>query len=289
MIDRFLECARSAIREVVPSVVAAFEAPASEPFVKFDGSFVTETDQAVERHLSARFAAEFPDVACLGEESGVITRDPVTTPADEIYASFMATPYQIVIDPIDGTRNFVNKYQEYCIAAALTTARGDGIWPLAGVVAIPQEGVMYWCDESGVFCERFDSEEVEQVSYRRERTDLVSVNSKDRAWLVDNGYELRYQWRSSGSSVHDFLGTALGRLNASIIGAQRLWDLMAPLAIATRLGLKLVDIRDGAAIHSLTVRDLSPDLEQRPWGIVRKMLLAPPNVGVGDILKGVVK
>jgi myo-inositol-1(or 4)-monophosphatase len=282
MIDRFIECARSSIREIVPSVVATFEAPATEPLVKFDGSFVTETDQAVEQHLSRRFGSEFPGVSCLGEESGVITRNPIQTPASQIYSSFMSSQYQIIIDPIDGTRNFVNRYREYCIAAALTTSRAGGIWPLAGVVAIPQDGVVYWSDQAGVFRERFDNGIVERVEYHSEDSSVVSVNSKDRAWLAENGYSLRHEWRSSGSSVHDFLGTALGRLSASVVGSQRLWDLMAPLAIAGRLGLELRDIKDGTLIQSITPDDLSPDLEQRPWGIVRRMLLAPAGVGVTE-------
>ena len=59
---------------------------------KPDGSPVTEADQAIERMVRERIAASFPDHAVFGEEGGG-----AIDPARPTW----------VIDPIDGTRNFI--------------------------------------------------------------------------------------------------------------------------------------------------------------------------------------
>jgi myo-inositol-1(or 4)-monophosphatase len=63
--------------------------------------FLTETDAAVERHVRTAIAAAFPDDGFLGEEDGG------TVGADTW-----------VVDPIDGTANFIRGIPHFCVSIA---------------------------------------------------------------------------------------------------------------------------------------------------------------------------
>lgn len=281
---QFTTTLRQLIREVMPTVLRAVAAESRSPVLKADGSYVTETDLFVERHLIERLRTLFPTVPVLGEEMATEGRDLGTVDAPEFYASFLTSPFHIIIDPIDGTKNFVEGGKPFCIAAALTRAVGDGIWPVASVVVLPMEGVMFWTDDQQVRREVLSSGAIEEVERRSSSCRRISVNSSDRAWLTQNGFKMKLPWISSGSSVHDFMGTATGELCGSMVGKQRLWDLMAPLAIAERLGCVLRDLSTGDVLSRVTPSELSSDLSSRAWGIDRKMVLAPLGTEVASLI-----
>ena len=88
---------------------------------KADGTWVTETDVGVERALRAAIHARFPDHAVLGEEDGLDGPDEAPT---------------WVLDPIDGTTNFVRGNPVW---ATLVGLRVDGR-DVLGVVSAPALG-----------------------------------------------------------------------------------------------------------------------------------------------------
>ncbi len=271
----FVSHTRHIVREVMPMILEAVAAESRNPSRKSDGTFVTAIDTAVEERFIKALRGALPDTPILGEEEASHSPIEAREGAYDYYASFMSAPRQVVIDPIDGTRNFVEGKSEFCIAAALTCAVGGGIWPVAGVVAIPVAGIMLWTDGPAVYRENLVTGEAERFAQRLTSAPRVSANSADRSWLLANGFAIQPPWISSGSSVHDFLGTAIGELCGSLVGKQRLWDLMAPLAIAERLGCELRDLLSGELVTSIGPRDLSPDIAGRPWGIEGKMVLLP--------------
>lgn len=65
--------------------------------------FVSEVDLASEKEIIRVLKAAYPDHAFLGEESGL------THQADNIW----------IIDPLDGTTNFLHGFPQYCISIAL--------------------------------------------------------------------------------------------------------------------------------------------------------------------------
>jgi fructose-1,6-bisphosphatase/inositol monophosphatase family enzyme len=282
--DHFVSVARELVRELCPPILESFRSDSRIPTKKIDGSFVTETDYLVERRFIEVLTNAFPGVALLGEEMAASACASSRGDVRGYYASVMASPQHIIIDPIDGTRNFVEGREPFCVAVALTKRVREGIWPEAGVVAIPAEGVMYWCNQSGVFQERIDSGEVERVERQLTPERRISASSKDREWLASRGYSMKYPWLSSGASVHDLTSTAIGRIRASVVGHQRVWDLMAPLAIAERLGCVLRDLEADEVVTAIGVDALSVDLERRPWGLTRKMMLVPGDMRVADFI-----
>jgi len=280
----FVTTVRQLVREVMPTILTAVAADSRPPTLKSDGSFVTETDIAVERHLSAGLHRLFPHISILGEEMATDTSRSAGESSDAFYSTFLGVPSLIVIDPIDGTKNFVEGGKPFCIAAALAHSVDGGVWPAASVVALPMSDVMFWTDGRTVRREVFSSDAVEVVERRVVSDRRISVNSSDRGWLAKNGFEMKMPWVSSGSSVYDFMDTATGNLCGSMVGKQRLWDLMAPLAIAERLGCVLRDLSTGEVASCIRPSDLSGDLPNRIWGIERKMVLAPQTVPLTDLI-----
>ncbi len=98
---------------------------------KADNSEVTEIDRATEQAIVEVFATERPSYGKFGEEYGV------SGPAD--------AEYQWVIDPIDGTTNFVRGVPVWATLIALVH---NGV-PELGVVSAPAMGFRWWATTGG--------------------------------------------------------------------------------------------------------------------------------------------
>jgi len=93
---------------------------------KADDSEVTEIDRSTESALAALLRAERPDYSLYGEEHGVVGPAGATR--------------QWVVDPIDGTSNFVRGVPVWATLIALVE---DGT-PVLGVVSAPALGRRWW-------------------------------------------------------------------------------------------------------------------------------------------------
>jgi myo-inositol-1(or 4)-monophosphatase len=99
---------------------------------KKGGSPVTEADFDADRAIRAVISAEMPEAAIFSEEA----------PGDR--ARFAGGPV-VVVDPIDGTRAFMQGRDEWCVSIALMT---EGR-PLAGVIHAPARGETYEASAGG--------------------------------------------------------------------------------------------------------------------------------------------
>src|SRR3954452_3460916 len=108
--------------------VARFRALDLHVTAKPDLTPVTDADTAVEKALRATLARTRPRDGVLGEEFGA------TPPAAG------AGPRQWVIDPIDGTKNFVRGVPIWATLIALM----EGDTPVVGLVSAPALGRRWW-------------------------------------------------------------------------------------------------------------------------------------------------
>ena len=95
--------------------------------VKQDGSPVTEADAKAEDIITRRLAAAFPDIPIVAEEAASEGRVPATA------ARFF------LVDPLDGTKEFLNRNGDFTVNIALIEAGR----PVAGVVYAPAHGDIY--------------------------------------------------------------------------------------------------------------------------------------------------
>ena len=97
---------------------------------KADASPVTAADEAAEKIILADLAVIAPGVPVVAEEA--VAKGLVPVIADRFF----------LVDPLDGTREFVSRRDEFTVNVALIE---DGE-PVLGVVFAPARGELYWGD-----------------------------------------------------------------------------------------------------------------------------------------------
>lgn len=183
---------------------------------------VSDADLAVERALRAVLALERPGDDVLGEEFG----------GDAKFAG-----RQWVIDPIDGTKNFVRGVPVW---ASLVALLEDGV-PVVGVVSAPALNRRWWASAGAGAWASYDGRDARKLSVSAVG-DLASSSlafSSLSGWK-DRGIRDRFVdltddvWRIRGYG--DFFSYCLlaeGTLEIAAEPEVSLWDL-APLDILVR-------------------------------------------------------
>ncbi|HWM45129.1 MAG TPA: inositol monophosphatase family protein [Burkholderiales bacterium] len=83
---------------------AALDGGGLEVRAKHRNDFVTKVDRAAEEAIIETLRKAYPDHAVLAEESG---------------ASAGSAEYQWIIDPLDGTTNFIHGFPQYCVSIGI--------------------------------------------------------------------------------------------------------------------------------------------------------------------------
>lgn len=183
---------------------------------------VSEVDSRVEQLIRARLAEKFPRHGIIGEEFDDQQGD--------------ADSFTWVVDPIDGTTNFVNGFP-LCAAAIGVVHAGR---PVAGAV---------WCGAShalrpGVYHAsqggklRFGNDEV---------TPRVNPAVQRRLAGVPRPIPGRGGWetRKTGSAALECAFVAAGVLRAARFEQPNIWDIAAGLALVTAAGCRALMQVDG--------------------------------------------
>lgn len=127
-------------------------------WMKSGNSPVSEADLAVDNLLKARLLTARPDYGWISEE----TKD--TRPAQMRQRTF-------IVDPIDGTRGFLEKDKYWCISLAIVE---DGR-PIAGVLQCPVSGDVYAAySGGGATC---NDETIQRLNYKTQEKPLISAPS----------------------------------------------------------------------------------------------------------------
>ena len=91
-------------------------------------NFCTETDEKIQAFLIGKLAEVVPEASFLGEEDG-----------QDVFNEKMGSGYCFVIDPIDGTSNFIYAYHPSVVSIALLK---DG-QPYMAVIYDPYDDMMF--------------------------------------------------------------------------------------------------------------------------------------------------
>ena len=186
---------------------------------------VTIADREVESFLVGRLHAAFPEDGFLGEEG----KYPAVN-AKRIW----------VIDPIDGTFNYVRGRDQWAISVGLYQENA----PTFGVIYAPLRGQLLKTTGNGQvmlngslfspFIRSFDPRcAVSNISFNP-RTSVAKRLSLLGAIMQDAGMTFYH----NGSCVISLLELAHGQVDGYIGLAQSSWDVMGALPILTSLGFK---------------------------------------------------
>lgn len=121
-LDECLQVALGAARKAGEVIKAAFDDERSKMSTSWKSvaDLVTETDRSVERLVFSDLRSRFPTHSFIGEETASATEVVGDSPT-------------WVVDPIDGTTNFVHRWPMLCISIALFVSRS----PVVAVVHNP--------------------------------------------------------------------------------------------------------------------------------------------------------
>jgi myo-inositol-1(or 4)-monophosphatase len=210
-----------------------------------DLDVVTAMDTGAEALLREGISAARPDDAVLGEEEG---------------ATGGTTGLTWVIDPIDGTVNYLYGVPAYAVSVAVVV--GDptvpGAWePVAGAVVNPEVGEVFHARRGGGAWRRRWPEpgtldglgEPERLAASRQESlehCLVGTGfSYDRADRVLQGEVARQillcarDLRRMGAAALDLCSVAAGRLDAYYESGLKPWDLAAGILVAEEAGARV--------------------------------------------------
>ncbi|WP_214364682.1 inositol monophosphatase family protein [Pseudonocardia sp. H11422] len=186
--------------------------------------WVTDTDRTLERHTRRVLAAEFPGVPVVGEEYGA---DPGAADAE----------YRWVVDPVDGTANYVAGFPWCAYSLALVDAAG----PVVGVIADPSRAQIYAAARGrGV---RANGVPVRIAPRPGPAGGLVCAERVTEP-LVRHAAAAHVGVRVLGSAALAVAQVALGHAVATVLDAYHEWDVAGALTLALEAGAVVLD-RDG--------------------------------------------
>ena len=198
--------------------------------LKGPGDFVSLADREVEALIRREIAAAYPGDAFLGEETA---------------AEFGARPIGDVdrcwvVDPIDGTHNFLRGIPYWNVAIAYVE-RGRAT---IGVVVDPPHGELYhatrgggaWCDAGGL------TTRLHAAPTAALPGAFVALGHHDRSFAPEY-FEVRRRMMEAGVAMRNFGSAALqlahvaaGRLDGFVELDLSVWDAIGGLAIVDEAG-----------------------------------------------------
>jgi myo-inositol-1(or 4)-monophosphatase len=210
---------------------------------------VSEADLASERLIRGRLADARPEDGFLGEEGG-----------GEDGSSGLTW----VVDPLDGTVNFLFAIPQWCVSVAVRDARGV----LAGAIFDPCRDELFTATREGVALLNgapIVASECAELARAMLATGFA-YDSRVRAAQAEVLARLLPRVRDIrrfGSAALDLAWTAAGRYDAYFERSVKPWDIAAGTLVCERAGLTVLELpeRDGLPFGVLaTVSTLSGEL-----------------------------
>lgn len=213
---------------------------------------VTEIDKGSERLIRNLISTHFPQHSFLGEE-GV---EPGADASTQAIASAKDAEYLWIVDPIDGTTNFVHGFPFFCVSIALAY-KGEVI---VGVIYDPSSDELFVAEKGKgayVHGKRLEiskemklQESLIATGFPPDQSYALPLNLRAIARLAPQVRNIR----SGGSAALHMAYVAAGRLTGFFEYNLNSWDLAAGSLIIQEAGGKVTDI-EGHSYH-LEVRDV---------------------------------
>ena len=196
---------------------------------------VTDADRASQRFIVAGLRRRFPDDGIVGEESetGTSITFECTNPRGRNW----------VIDPIDGTNNFIAGLGNFCVCIGLL----DGGYPVLGVVYDVTRDVMYsaargegaWEGSRRMHALPTPISDASMVMF----TSNLLIGGKCPGWACEMLSQQVWKMRILGSAALEAVYVAAGVAHAAITVNGKLWDVAAAAALVLEAGGVMTDLK----------------------------------------------
>ena len=220
---------------------------------KARNDFVTEVDAASERAILELLRARHPDHGVLAEESatgGMPSPLPEAPTELDIVHDVAEPAIDWIVDPLDGTKNFIHGYPAYAVSVAARDR--DGV--LAGAVYDPTRDELFSGARGG------------GATLNGEPISVARPEELDRA-LIGTGFPFRHRHlaeayldsfgavltatsdvRRGGSASLDLAYVACGRLDGFWELGLSPWDMAAGWLLIEEAGGRVTDDEGGSAV-----------------------------------------
>ena len=198
------------------------------------GDFVSTADHRAEKIIIQELSKARPGFSFLLEETGAIEGTD--------------TEHCWIVDPLDGTLNFLHGIPQFCVSLALK--KGDEI--IAGVIFNPILDELYWAEKgTGTFLNQrrirvsgrrhLDEAVIAIGTPYRHQVDATTVNYSRLAGKVAG-------MRRFGSAALDLAYVAAGKFEACFATNLKPWDLAAGILMVKESGGYICDVKGGQDI-----------------------------------------
>jgi myo-inositol-1(or 4)-monophosphatase len=215
-----IRAARSAGRTIVSALDRLDQVKISE---KSHNDFVTEIDQKAEKQIIETIKRAYPHHAILGEESGF---------------SHGTQDFCWIIDPLDGTTNFIHGIPHFAVSIAVK--KGNDL--IAGVIFDPVKNELFTAVKGEGA--RLDQQRIRVNATRKLSDALLATGFPFRKKELLPPFLKTFEavfskcsgMRRAGSATLDLAYTAAGRLDGFWEASLRLWDIAAGVLIVQEAG-----------------------------------------------------
>ena len=194
--------------------------------------FVTEADFAAQREIRGLLAAEFPGCGFVGEEADEGRSQPPFGQPGHAGAG-----RRWIVDPLDGTTNYVHGFPAYCVSVAL--ADGDDV--VVGAIYDPvrdecftaRRGAGAWLDGRPIRAADVTDPAAALAAFSLPpRVEVESAAVRDFLAVVPHVHSVR----RTGSTALNLAYLACGRLHAFWARQVACWDVAAGFLILREAG-----------------------------------------------------
>jgi len=195
--------------------------------------FASEVDSLAEQAIIKELKRSFPDYGILGEEGGAQK------------AGRGGGKFTWVIDPLDGTSNYLRGFPHYCVSIALTE-NGE---PTHGVIFDPIRNELFTASRgAGAVL----NDRKIRVAERKDVAGSVIVTGFPPRERVRAGAQLECvrellrdaeDVRRTGSAALDLAYVACGRVDAYFEAGVKPWDIAAGVLLVREAGGRVCDYR----------------------------------------------
>ena len=198
-------------------------------FEKGRQDYASEVDQLAEAEIIRELKRAYPDAAFLAEESGVMGKGRQT----------------FVIDPLDGTSNYLHGIPHFCVSIALVE-NGE---PTDAVIFDPLRNEIYSASKGAGAT--LNDKKI-RVAERKDMTAALLITGfppRERARMAPQMAALQgmlgeaEDFRRTGSAALDLAYVAAGRADGYFEAGVKAWDIAAGILLVREAGGRVCDFR----------------------------------------------
>lgn len=235
--ERELKVALEAVNSVRDVILDIYNSPDLGVEIKSDNSPVTKADKKADEIIRQILSKNFPDYALLTEES-----------FDD--KKRLKNDYVWIVDPVDGTKDFVAKNGEFTVNIGLSYKHKA----VLGVILAPVSGEIYFGveNEGSFYLKNKDAEPV-KIHVNNKTDDLTTLvsrfhtNETEQAMIKKHSDKIKHQITIGATLKGCIIARGLAEMSYRFSSNTKEWDTCAMQVIVEQAGGYLLKF-DGVPI-----------------------------------------